>query len=111
MLNTSFRRKIVLCLLLVTVLAVPWASAAGHTAPVPPDLFHQILSFFTSPWGETGCDIDPNGRCLAAPPAPFVLLDEGCDIDPNGRCGTSLAVPLILPDSGCNIDPDGRCHS
>ena len=103
--NTPLRRKIVLCLLLVTVLAVPWASAAGRTTPAPPDFFHQILSFFTNLWGETGCHIDPNGLCVISATAPLVLPDSGCDIDPNGRCSFSR----IQPDEGCHIDPFGRC--
>lgn len=102
--NASFRRKIVLCLLLVTVLAVPWASAAGHAAPAPPGLFHQILSFFTSLWGDSGCHIDPFGGC-----ATSVQPDEGCHIDPSGRCGKATTAPLVLPDEGCHIDPFGRC--
>ena len=80
--NASLRRKIFVCLLLVTVLAVPWASAAGRTAPAPPDLFHRTWSFLMSLW-----------------------VDEGCHIDPFGLCG----LPQIQPDTGCNVDPSGRC--
>jgi len=87
--NTPLRPKIVLCLLLFTVLAVPCASAAGRTAPAPPDLFHQILSFFTNLWGETGCHIDPDGLCVTSAPAPLVLPDTGCHIDPFGLCVAS----------------------
>jgi len=109
MLNASLRRKIFVCLLLVTVLAVPWASAADRAVPAP-DLVHQILSFFTSVWNKTGCDIDPFGRCRL----PQIQPDEGCNIDPFGRCGKGLAAPpapLVLPDEGCDIDPNGRCRA
>jgi hypothetical protein len=107
--NASLRRKIFVCLLLLTVLAVPWASAAGRAAPAP-DLFHRAWSFFVSLWNKTGCHIDPNGLCGI----PKILPDEGCDIDPFGRCGKSQAAPpapLVLPDTGCNVDPNGHCGS
>lgn len=106
--NASLRRKIFVCLLLVTVLAVPWASAAGRAAPAPPDLFQQAWSFFMSIWFDEGCHIDPDGRCGL----PQIQPDEGCNIDPDGRCGKSLLAPpapLVLPDSGCDVDPFGRC--
>jgi hypothetical protein len=96
--NVSLRRKVVLCFLLATVLTAPWASAAGRTAPAP-DLFHQILSFVASLWGDTGCHIDPSGRCATLP-----KTDEGCHIDPFGRCAT-----LPKTNEGCNVDPFGRC--
>ena len=89
--NASFRRKVFLVLLL-TVLAAPWAAAAGRPAadrPVeaaasPLDLFERAWTFLKSTWSETGCMIDPNGRCMPAPPPQ---TDEGCMIDPDGRCG------------------------
>jgi len=83
--NASLRRKIFVYLLLVTVLAVPWASAADRAAPAPPDLFHRAWSFFMSLWNKTGCNVDPLGRCGI----PQILPDEGCNVDPNGRCGVS----------------------
>lgn len=93
--NASLRHKIFVCLLLITVLAVPWASAAGRAAPAP-DLFQRAWSFFMSLWNKSlpdeGCHIDPSGRCgksLAAPPAPRLLPDTGCHIDPSGLCGAS----------------------
>jgi hypothetical protein len=82
--NASLRRKIFACLLLITVLAVPWASAAGRAAPAP-DLFHQVWSFFMSLWNKTGCHIDPLGLCGFRQIQP----DEGCHIDPLGICRNS----------------------
>ncbi len=82
--NASLRRKILVCLLLITVLAVPWAAAADRAAPAP-DLFHRVWSFFTSLWSKTGCHIDPDGHCGI----PQILPDEGCNVDPLGRCRTS----------------------
>lgn len=83
--NASLRRKVFVCLLLVTVLAVPWASAAGRAAPASPDLFQRTWSFFMSLWNKTGCHIDPNGLCGLRQ----VLPDSGCNVDPLGRCKTS----------------------
>ena len=78
---------------------------AGRTAPGPPDLLARAWSFLTGLWSKTGCNIDPNGRCL--PETPVVQPDEGCHIDPSGRCGPE--TPDVQPDEGCNIDPFGRC--
>lgn len=48
-------------------------------------------------WGQAGCEMDPDGRCIdhpAAAPAPpgssstlgDPAVDAGCDMDPNGSC-------------------------
>jgi hypothetical protein len=88
--TASFRRTLAL-FLLVFVVAVPWtASAAGHRAESPPlDFLGRLWSYFTSLWSETGCYIDPNGRCAShsATPVPTDQVDSGCYIDPDGRCG------------------------
>lgn len=93
--SASFRRKLVL-LLLVTILAAPWASAAepGHanarpakTYVSPLGFLGRLWSFLTSAWGETGCMIDPDGRCTPEP-QPTNWADEGCMIDPDGRCAS-----------------------
>lgn len=89
MLNASLRRKIVLCFLLVTVLAVPWASAAEPPAQRSSDLLHRAWSFLLSLWSEEGCHIDPSGGCsnrASAPPLPAVQTETGCHIDPSGGC-------------------------
>lgn len=73
MLSTSLRRKVIL-LLLVAVLAVPWAALAGPptghlraveaNVPVHPDFFGGLWSWLTRLWSETGCSIDPLGHCI-----------------------------------------------
>jgi hypothetical protein len=83
--NSSLRRKIFVCLLLVTVLAVPWASAADRAAPASLDLVHRAWSFLMSLWNKSGCNVDPLGRC----DLPLIQPDEGCHIDPFGHCGAS----------------------
>jgi len=113
MLNVPFRRKIVL-LVLVAVLATPWASAAISQPENPRvqaveraalgDLVSRLWSFLRSVGGKAGCEIDPNGRCMPTSPPP--QDKEGCHIDPDGRC---ISEPT--PKIGCNIDPDGRCIS
>lgn len=96
MVSTSFRRKTVL-LLLVAVLATPWASASSPSAEPGPakvhgrtgqDLLSRTLGFLASLWSKTGCRIDPNGHCLpeSAPPLSTPQADTGCQIDPDGRC-------------------------
>lgn len=88
--TVSIRRKI-LFLLLVMVLATPWASVAGLERESPramegvelavPEIFSRIWSFLRGEWGKEGCNIDPWGRCTPTPQPK-----EGCHIDPWGRC-------------------------
>lgn len=87
--NASFRRTVFL-LLLLTVLAVPWASAAGgpvadrpaEAAASPLELLGRLWDFLRSAWSDSGCHLDPDGRC-----APQPQTDSGCRLDPDGRCG------------------------
>ncbi|HVG06906.1 MAG TPA: hypothetical protein VNM67_04315 [Thermoanaerobaculia bacterium] len=89
--TTSFHLKVVLLLLLL-VLAAPWASAAGpgqdgarpaSAADSPLVLLGRFWDFLRSAWSEEGCHIDPDGRCV---PAPRPQADTGCHIDPSGGC-------------------------
>jgi hypothetical protein len=99
MMTRTFRRTTIL-LLLVAVCATPWVWAAGPRAaesvrpaqalaPARVDLFNQLWNTLRSLWAKSGCNIDPNGRCVSSPvpqPPPTIQTDEGCNIDPNGRC-------------------------
>jgi hypothetical protein len=99
----SLRRVVVLLsalsLLLALTLSSVWAASppaqskrlAEIAQPAPASLLSRAWSLLTALWGEEGCGIDPDGRCVTAP-AP------------------THAVPA-LTDTGCGIDPDGRCHS
>jgi hypothetical protein len=72
-----------------TLVAV--ALAASFAAAAPASLFGPLWSLLTSAWNETGCHIDPSGRCAT---------------------GTAGALPTTAQgDEGCHIDPDGRCAS
>ena len=85
------RRRKILFLLLVMVLATPWASVAGSERESPrtmegvelavPEIFSRIWSFLRRGGSKEGCHIDLDGRCAPAPQPK-----EGCNIDPNGRC-------------------------
>jgi len=107
--RSSFRRT-TLVLLLLTLLTAPLAAAAGRQAqpkagaPAPSEILSRAWSLLASLWGETGCNVDPDGRCVTRPAqvAP-PHLDTGCIGDPDGRCVT----PQV--DTGCNGDPNGRC--
>jgi|SRR5215203_2090458 len=100
MFTTSLRRKVVVFLLLAAVLTAPGAFAghrlekprpAHNAEPAPLALVSHAWSFLTSLWSKSGCQIDPNGRCLTGPaplPLPTNQSDAGCNIDPNGGCGS-----------------------
>jgi hypothetical protein len=80
-----------------TLLAATLAASLLSATPV----LEPLWRFLGSLWGEEGCILDPNGRCLTASSAG---VDAGCIIDPNGRCS-----PAAQAAAGCIIDPDGRC--
>lgn len=90
MLTASFRRKILL-ILLITVLAAQALSAAGpqteYSVKSPEeaivDYFSRFWGFFHKVQNKEGCRIDPNG-CTSQNPRP--QTKEGCNIDPDGRC-------------------------
>jgi hypothetical protein len=123
MLTVSLRRKIVL-LLLVAVLATPWASAASLLPESPRvaqaldsiSLVGSVWRLLRSAWNEAGCRIDPDGRCVKE----GCMIDPngsrakaGCRIDPNGLCASRPAKNPPPPQrkEGCRIDPNGRCLS
>jgi hypothetical protein len=91
--TVSIRRKILL-LVLISILATPWASATvPQGASVQPvqavepaalDLFSSIWSFVRGAGRKEGCNIDPSGRCTPQNPPP--RTKAGCHIDPWGRC-------------------------
>lgn len=90
MLTASFRRKILL-ILLVTVLAAPALSATGpqpkySVRPVEGpvlEFLSRFWSFLHKVQTKEGCGIDPDG-CTLQNPRPQTR--EGCRIDPDGRC-------------------------
>jgi hypothetical protein len=116
------RRKTVL-FLLAALLTAPWASAAprhggGRPARASevvgiPGVLSQAWKFLMEVWTKTGCNIDPDGRCITASapvsnsPGPGYT---GCHIDPDGRCHTG-SFTVISAETGCQIDPFGRCGS
>jgi hypothetical protein len=99
MFTASLRRKLAF-LLLVAFFAAPWATAselrsgdvrAAQAAPKPLDLFGRLWGFLTRVWSETGCNVDPFGRCIPGTTdeqPPTTEGDEGCNVDPLGRCGS-----------------------
>ena len=85
-----------------TLLAATLAASLFSTTPVLEPLWRHLASL----WGQTGCHIDPGGRCLPGSTAGAGNPgDEGCEIDPDGDCASATTQA----DSGCEIDPDGRC--
>lgn len=50
-----------------------------------PSLLDSFWASLSALWNDTegGCGMDPNGRCLPAPPDH---ADAGCTMDPDGRC-------------------------
>src|SRR5437762_14067259 len=111
--TASLRRKTVV-LLLIAVLAVPLASAAGphseSSGPAsaallsPLELLDHFWSFLRGAWSKEGCNIDPSGLCSTGTSQPPVQTKEGCHIDPDGQCSTGTSQPPVQTKEGCNID-------
>jgi hypothetical protein len=82
----------VVALLLVLVVATPWAAAAAPTDHGRFDIATPLVrlwSWLAHVWAKNGCMIDPGGRCLpgtSTAPVP-AGSENGCGIDPGGRCG------------------------
>jgi len=93
--TASLRRKTVV-LLLIAVLAVPLASAAGPrngssgpataAALSPLELLDHLWSFLRGAWNKEGCRIDPSGQCTTDTGQPTVQTKTGCHLDPSGLC-------------------------
>ena len=94
--HASLRRKLAF-FLLFAFFAAPWATLAGEragrpsqaTAVEPLNLASSLWQFLTRIWSPTGCNIDPDGRCIPGTgdaPAATSQSDTGCNIDPSGRC-------------------------
>lgn len=124
MTSRSFHRRalpLLLCAGLLTLgaSAAPAQKARASRAATPAafSLLDQAWSFLQSLWTDTGCRIDPDGRCLTGttqvPPLRNLWGAEGCRLDPDGRClaGTTQAPTLrnLRGAEGCRIDPSGRC--
>ncbi len=101
--SASMLRRLALGVL-VFALAVPSHAAAGPW--LWGDLFGQVRGFLSSLWAPSGCKIQPDGRCGAAPTPIFG--EQGCVLDPDGRCGAAPAP--IFGENGCELDPYGRCR-
>jgi len=59
--------------------------------PASASLFGRAWNLVAAFWAKSVCHIDPNGLCVFYPdPAPSVTTqgDTGCAVDPNGRCGS-----------------------
>jgi hypothetical protein len=101
----SLVRRAAALFVLSLLLAAPWAAAEPRqdhgAAPAP--LLGQLWSQLTALWGDIGCIIDPDGRCLGSASSQS---DIGCIADPNGRCLGSAATQ---GDIGCGADPSGHC--
>ena len=96
--------------ILVLLLAVPPLQAAEPSGPsFSWSFLARTWGFVTSVWGDNGCEVDPNGRCLSDQHS-VVAVDNGCEVDPSGRClaGQQAVVPA---DNGCELDPNGRCRN
>ncbi len=103
----------VLVILLVLLLSVPSVQAAGFKTqsgsslePLHLRMVTWAWNLLAAAWGENGCRIDPDGRCLPSEPAN--TLDNGCRADPDGRCLPDHTASTS--DNGCGMDPNGLCQ-
>ena len=107
--------RLALALLIAVVLGTPTAFAdsysgrvprlSGMLASVPAERFADLWNFLTSLWAKNGCEVDPNGRCLAAQ----VGGKNGCQVDPSGNCLPGTGPARLGEENGCQVDPNGRC--
>lgn len=81
---------------------VPWgslsalpieAAAPGHAQ----GFFASLWGSLTSLWSPSGCELDPNGRCIASRGTAPGHAGRG-----TGRLVNSRGA------AGCELDPDGR---
>jgi len=85
----SRSRKVVV-LVVVAILALPWVSVAGprqeevRPAVSESGLLGRLWELVTSLWSASGYTNPPGDE---PEPQPTNDIDSGCHIDPNGRCG------------------------
>ena len=109
--------KVIVVSILAVVLSGPALRAAEPRSGFEPaasassswGFLAEAWSFLARVWAETGCVLDPNGRCQPDPGTSSITRDNGCIADPNGRCQPDPGTNSITSDNGCVIDPDGRC--
>lgn len=87
-------------LVLAGALLAPWLSASENRTPArrgrssavaqaPWQVLGRLWGALVSVWGENGCSLDPDGRCVS---------QQGT----GGGSGSGLTA-----DNGCSLDPDG----
>lgn len=103
---STFRSRASVLPLAAALIALLSAAAPAAAVPLRWDFGGWLRGVLSSLWSESGCNLDPSGRCGDAPASPRVLsAPSGCEFDPNGRCG---AAPASI-ESGCAADPNGGC--
>ena len=75
-------RRIAILLVLGILLGASGSFAAEAQPADRGSVFSQVWDFFSALWSDSGCIIDPLGRCVDEPSE----IDEGCGMDPLGRC-------------------------
>ena len=93
--SSVLQRKLITAIL-AGALLVPAASFAesrgraprkpAGTALASGNLFELFRSALANLRNETGCMIDPDGRCLAGEASTVSVGETGCSIDPSGSC-------------------------
>lgn len=83
--------RVLLVLLVAACLCSPaWAVSGRDSSELHLfDVLSRLWGSLTAVWLESGCKLDPHGRCAAAQgeaPTPLPTTDSGCKIDPNGGC-------------------------
>ena len=102
-LSKLFVLALVLVVLTGTAQAAPISAQAGRSAGLFSGLLQWVdarlasLPGLLALWGEAGCEMDPNGRCIDHPAATPVPPDSS----------SALGNPGV--DAGCGMDPDGSC--
>jgi hypothetical protein len=99
-LSRLFALALVLVVLTGTAQAAPISAQTGRSAGLFEGLLQWVdarLAGLFAVWGEAGCEMDPDGRCIDHPAAAPVPPDNS----------STLGNPAV--DAGCEMDPNGSC--
>ncbi len=80
------------------------AAAPAAAVPISWDFSGWLHGVLSSLWNGNGNSTE--GKDAAPAPPRWLAAPSGCALDPDGRCAAAPAPA----ESGCDLDPNGRCR-